>query len=333
MREAMAGTASNVLLFIDPPDHTRIRNLVSRSFTPKAVAGWRPRIEQVVDELLDEAAERGRLEIISEYGFQVPVIVICELLGVPTEDRDRFGPWSSDASRLLDGDIDQETMMRGAAGALQLINYLNPLIEERRHHPHDDLLSRIVQSEENGETLSEEELRSLTLLLFVAGHETTMNLIGNGMKALLQHPDELRRLRDDPSLITTTVEEVLRFDGPVHVTGRIPTQDLEVSGQLFTKGSQVVTLLAAANRDPAEFPDPDRFDVSRQPNHHLAFSKGIHHCLGASLARLESQIAIRKLVERFGDLELVTTEPHYRDHFVLRGLRELEVELGAPTQS
>lgn len=325
-REGIAAGGS-VLLFMDPPDHTRIRNLVNRSFTPKAVSSWRVRIAEIVDGLLDEAADRGEMEVISEFAFQVPVIVICELMGVPAEDRHLFGPWSSDASRLLDGVLDETTMNQGLLGAMQLISYLNPLIEERRTNPRDDLLSQIVQAEENEDRLSEEELRSLVILIFIAGHETTTNLIGNGMKALLQHPDQLQRLRDDPSLIGTTVEEILRYDGPVHVTGRIPTEDIEVGGRVFTKGSQIVALLAAANRDPEEYPEPDRFDIGRDPNHHLTFSKGIHHCLGAALARLEGQQAIGRLVERFPDIELVTTEPTYRDHVVLRGLKELQVDL------
>lgn len=326
-REEMAASGSNVLLFIDPPDHTRIRNLVSRNFTPKAIAEWRPRIAQVVDELLDEAAERGEVELVSEFAYHVPVTVICELLGVPSEDRHLFGPWSSDASRLLDGILDDETVLRGMSGAMQLVNYLNPLIEERRANPRDDLLSKIVQATGKEDGLAEEELRSLVILLFIAGHETTTNLVGNGMKALLEHPDQLARLREDPSLIASTVEEILRFDGPVHVTGRIPTEDIEVNGQPFSQGQQVVALLAAANRDPEIFPEPDTFDVGRSPNHHIAFSKGIHHCLGASLARLEGQHAIGRLVERFPDMELLTTEPEYREHFVLRGVRELRIAL------
>jgi cytochrome P450 len=210
---------------------------------------------------------------------------------------------------------------------MQLVNYLNPLIEERRDAPRDDLLSKIVQATKEEDGLAEEELRSLVLLLFVAGHETTTNLIGNGMKALFEHPDQLARLQADPSLIETAVEEVLRFDGPVHVTGRIPTEDVDLNGVRYTQGQQVVAMLAAANRDPDEFPDPDRFDIGRTPNHHVAFSKGIHHCLGASLARLEGQHAIGGLVQRFPDMELLTTEPEYRDHFVLRGIRELRLDL------
>jgi cytochrome P450 len=326
-RDEMASSSAHVLLFIDPPDHTRIRNLVSRNFTPKAIAAWRPRIAEIVDELLDDAAERGEVELISEFAYRVPVTVICELLGVPAEDRHLFGPWSSDASRLLDGVLDDETVMRGMSGAMQLVNYLNPLIDERRTAPRDDLLSKIVQATDQDDGLAEEELRSLVILLFIAGHETTTNLIGNGMKALLEHPDQLARFRDDPGLIGTTVEEILRFDGPVHVTARIPIEDLEINGQAYRKGQQVVALLAAANRDPDVFADPDRFDVSRTPNLHLAFSKGIHHCLGAALARLEGQHAIGRLVERFPDVELLTTEPQYREHFVLRGLRELRLDL------
>lgn len=326
VRESMATTGTNILLFLDPPNHTRIRNLVSRNFTPKAMQAWRPRIEQIVAELLEDLAERGEVELIEDFAFQVPVTVICELLGVPVEDRHLFGPWSSAAGRLLDGDLDAATMQAGLMGAMQLINYLNPLIEERRTSPRDDLLSAIVHAQEDEHRLSDEELRSLVILLFVAGHETTTNLIGNGTKALLEHPDELQRLRDDPTLIAPAVEEILRFDGPVHVTGRIPTEDITLGDQVFRKGTQVVTLLAAANRDPAMFPEPDRFDIGRDPNHHIAFSKGIHHCLGAALARLEGQLAIGGLVQRFPSIELVE-RPIYREHFVLRGLDALHLRV------
>ncbi len=329
MRERSGAEGVAILLFMDPPDHTRLRKLVHRSFTPKAVDRWRVRIEEVVDDLLDQAVERGGdLELISEFAYEVPVIVICELLGVPTSDHHLFGDWSSAASRLLDGDITPAEEQAGLLGAAGLIGYFNELIEERRALPGDDLLSAMIHATEDGDRLNEDELRMMTLLLFIAGHETTMNLIGNGTLALLRHRDQLERLRADPTLVGSAVEEILRFDGPVHVTGRIPTEDLEVAGHVFEKGEQVVTLLAAANRDPARFAEPDRFDIGRSDNQHLTFSMGIHHCLGASLARLEGQIALGRLVARFPDVELHTTDPEYREHFVLRGLRELRLGLG-----
>jgi cytochrome P450 len=317
----------NSLLFLDPPDHTRIRGLVSKAFTPRRIEQLRPHIGEICDAILDEAAERGELDVVADLGYVLPVTVICELLGVPVADREQFGPWSAGASRLLDGDLDDETLQAGVVAIMSLLNYLNHLFDERRQHPGDDLISALIAAEEAGDKLSEQELRSIVLLLFVAGHETTMNLIGNGTWALLRHPDQLQRLRDDPSLVGSAVEELLRYDGPVHLTGRVATAELEVAGRTIPKGQMVITLLAAANRDPARFSDPDVLDVGRQDNRHLAFSHGIHYCLGAALARAEGQVAIGSLVRRFPRLEAMEV-PSYREHFVLRGLESLRVSLG-----
>ncbi|MBI2706436.1 MAG: cytochrome P450 [Actinobacteria bacterium] len=325
MRTALADGPTNILLFLDPPDHTRLRKLVSKAFTPRTVEGLRGHIQDLVDGIVGEAREKGGLDIVADLGYTVPVTVICELMGVPLVDREMFGPWSSDASRLLDGLLEPDVMMAGMMGAMNIINYFNDLYQERRESPGDDLLSALVQAEEAGDRLSEEELRAMTILLFVAGHETTMNLIGNGMKALLENPDQMRLLVDDPSLAPSAVEELLRFDGPVHLTGRTATEDLEIGGHQFGKGDQVIVYLSAANRDPLRFDRPDDLDVARPDNQHLTFSHGIHYCLGAALARVEGQVAISTLVQRFPDMQLVTEQPTYRDHFVLRGLRELRV--------
>jgi cytochrome P450 len=325
VRTGMSFTGTNVLLFIDPPDHTRLRKLVSKAFTPRTVERLRPHIQELVDDLLDTAAEKGELDVVNDLGFNVPVTVICELLGVPVEVRELFGPWSSDATRLLDGVLDEETTTRCLGAVMNIIQYLNGLIEDHRAHPRDDLLSALIAAEEAGDRLTEEELRINSMLLFLAGHETTMNLIGNGTYALLNHRDQLRRWHDDPSLSTSAVEELLRFDGPVHLTGRIATEDIEVNGHLFEKDQQAITLIAAANRDPARFTNPDELDVGRSDAHHLAFSHGIHYCLGAALARVEGQVAIGTLVQRFPDMEIITENVQYRDHFVLRGLKELRV--------
>lgn len=315
-----------VLLFMDPPDHTRVRRLVSKAFTPRSIERMRPHIAELVDGMLDEAAEAGEMDVVGELGFRLPATVICEMMGVPTADQAQFHGWSSDATRLLDGDIDPETTQRGILAVMQFVGYFNDLFEERRRRPGDDLISALLAAEEEGDRLSEEELRSIVLLLFMAGHETTTNLIGNGTWALLRNRDEMRRLRDDPSLDASAVEELLRWDGPVHVTGRVATTDLALDGgTVIPKGSDVVTLLAAANRDPARFGDPDRLDLSRDDGAHLAFSYGIHYCLGAALARAEGQIAIGRLVRRFAEIELITDRPTYREHFVLRGLNELRV--------
>jgi len=238
-----------------------------------------------------------------------------------------FGPWANDASRLLDGDtLSPEQNNAGLLAMMQFVQYFNGLFEERRARPTDDLVSALLAVEEAGEKLSEEELRSIVVLLFIAGHETTMNLIGNGTAALLAHPDQLARLRSDPNLIGGAVEEMLRYDGPVHLTGRTATCDIEVAGVTIPKGQAAITLLAAANRDPARFDRPDDLDIARSDPRHLTFSHGIHYCLGAALARVEGQVAILNLVQRFERLEL-TAEPLYRDHFILRGLTALEVDV------
>ena len=327
LRAAMRDIDAAILLFMDPPDHTRLRRLVSQAFTPRSVEKLRPRIQQLVDDILAGIAADGEVELMSALAYPLPVTVICEMLGVPAGDRALFGPWSSDASRLLDGDMDSETANRGVVAVMQLINYLNDLFEERRRGPRDDLLSALLAAEEEGDKLREAELRTVVVLLFIAGHETTMNLIGNGTLALLRDPDQLARLRGDPGLDAAAVEELLRYDGPVHFTARVATEDIEVGGQEVPKGWQAVTLLAAANRDPARFDDPDRLDLGRPDNRHLTFSSGIHHCLGAALARVEGQIAIGSLVRSFPGLALADPDPPYRDHVVLRGLQELRLSL------
>lgn len=311
------------LLFMDPPDHTRLRKLVSSAFTPRTVERLRPHVAELVAGLLD-AADPSGFDLIEAVGYPLPVTVICELLGVPVEDQHLFGPWSSDASRMLDGDLDQATIERGITAFMSLLNYLNGLFEERRVAPRDDLVSALLAAEEEGDRLSEDELRSIVILLFVAGHETTMNLIGNGTVALLRQRDQWDRLVADPSLAPSAIEELLRFDGPVHLTGRIATQPSVVGDVEIEPGQGVVTLLAAANRDPARFTDPDRIDIARPDVQHLTFSHGIHYCLGAALARLEGQEVFTALTQRFPTLEL-TEEPVHREHFVLRGYRAVHV--------
>jgi cytochrome P450 len=316
---------TKVLLFLDPPDHTRIRSLVSKAFTPNRVRQLRPRVEALVGELLDRGEQQGSLELIADLAYPLPVSVICELLGVPAVERDQFRRWSSDASRLLDRDIDldEQAMERGTAAIAGFTEYFIALIGERRNQARDDLLSALIAAEEAGERLSWEELLSTIILLFLAGHETTVNLIGNGALALLCHPDQLERLRRDPAIGPSAVEELLRYDSPVHVTARIATTEVAVGGSAIEPGEQVIVLVAAANRDPAVFPDPDRLDLGRPDNRHLSFSAGMHYCLGAALARLEGEVALRELVRRFPRLELADPEPAYRDHLVLRGLRSL----------
>jgi cytochrome P450 len=320
---------TNVLLFLDAPDHTRIRKLVAKAFTPRTVEQLRPRVAAIVDEALDRAEREGSIDVVGDLGYTVPVTVICELMGVPVDDQHLFADWSSHASRLLDGfSLTAEEFNKAVAGAAAVVNYFNGLFEQRRRQPADDLVSALLAAEEQGDRLSEAELRSITVLLFIAGHETTMNLIGNGTWALLRHPDQFARLQADPSLAPAAVEELLRFDGPVHVTGRIPTEDVAVGDHKFPAGDQLTVLLAAANRDPRRFERPDELDITRADNHHLTFSQGMHYCLGAALARLEGSVTLERLVARFGGrLEVATDPVRYRDHFVLRGLQELRVTI------
>ena len=319
---------TSLMMFLDPPDHTRLRSLVSKAFTPKVVEMMRARIQGLVDELLDAIHPSGEFDIVSDVGYPLPVAVICELLGVPAFDRELFRRLSSDASRLLDGGaLDAASQERGVVAGMQLFQYFTDLVEQRRPDPKDDLLSAMIAAEESGDRLSHAELITTATLLFVAGHETTSNLIGNAMLALLRNPSELQRLRDDPTLIRPAVEEFLRYDSPVQFVARITTEDMVIGGVDIAKGDQLILVVGAMNRDPAQFPDPDRLDVGRpeRENRHLSFSGGPHFCLGASLARLEAQIAISTLLRRFPNLELVTTDPVVRDHFVLRGVHELRV--------
>ena len=331
LRDQINAAGVRTLLFMDPPDHTRLRRLVSKAFTPRTIEALRDHVGEIFDALMADWDGTGSFEVMSGLAYPLPVIVICELLGVPVDDRHQMEGWSSDASRMLDfSQITEDEAMKGIIAAMNFINYFNGLFDERRAEPQDDLLTALLKVEEEGDKLTEEELRAMVLLLFVAGHETTMNLIGNGLFALLTNRDQWERLVADPSLVPSAVEECLRYDGPVHLTGRLATTDLEVAGQKFRKGEQVVTLLAAANRDPERFPDPDRFDVAREDNQHLTFSHGIHYCLGAALARLEGQVVFSRLVERYPDIELACDPDtiQYRPHFVLRGLQTLPVRLG-----
>ena len=316
------------MLFRDPPDHTRLRGLVSRAFTPRVVDVMRPHIQEIVDGLLDRVEGAGAMDVIEDLAYPLPVTVICELLGVPTADQDVFKGWSNDIARSLDAAIlpaGSDVLARGREARLAITDYFRSLIATRRKDPRPDLLSALIAAEEEGNKLSEGELVSTCILLLVAGHETTVNLIGNGLLALLQHPEQLRALRDDPALIQTGVEELLRFDGPVQRTGRMTTADVEIGGKHIPKGSVVVSVIGAANRDPKHFSDPDRLDVSRKENRHIAFGFGIHFCLGAPLARIEGQIAIGALVRRMPGLTLVSDTPEWRESSVLRGLKTLPV--------
>lgn len=314
-------------LFLDPPDHTRLRGLVSHAFTPRRVRDLGERIAQIVDELIDAKIAAGEMEVIEDFAYLVPVRVICELLGVPGQDHEIFKDWSRELARGLDPEfmIPTETMDRMNAAGQALQAYFEDLIEQRRRSPGDDMLSALIGAEEAGDKLTHGELLSTLSLLLIAGHETTVNLIGNGILQFSRHPEQYEKLRADPTLVRTAVEEVLRFDPPVQVTGRISMTDLEFDGYALPKGQQGLCLLGAANRDPSEFgSNAGDFDISRSPNNHVAFGAGIHFCLGANLARLEAQKAVGAFARRIGTFEL-TEDPSYRENFVLRGLARLPI--------
>src|SRR6266478_4600873 len=312
----------------DPPDHTRLRGLVSTAFTPRVVEMLRPHIQRIVDGLLERVETAGSMDLIEDFAYPLPVIVICELLGVPVEDRDRFKQWGLDIARGLDAiwlPPDSEVAARSVVSRRALSDYFRDLISARRAAPRGDMLSALIAAEEAGDTLSEDELLATCILLLVAGHETTVNLIGNGTLALLRHTHELRRLRENPGLIASAVEELLRYDGPVQRTARIPSAAVAIGGLTIQAGEMVMPFIGAADRDPAHFPDPDRLDIARRDNRHVAFGLGIHFCLGAPLARLEGQIAINTLAQRLPKLALATDRPEYRHSLTLRGLKTLPV--------
>jgi cytochrome P450 len=321
----MGNAAGTVLLFTDPPDHTRLRNLVNKAFTPRTVERLRGHITELVDGLIDDVTGRGEMDVIADLAYPLPALVICELMGVPLEDRDLFRGWSGEVAPILDPWLPPEKMQAAMGTLGNFALYFLGLIEKRRQEPQDDLVSAMLAAEEKGEKLANDELLALCVLVFIAGHETTQNLIGNGLLALLRNRDQLEKLANDPALAKGAVEELLRYDSPVQLTARTATADIEVGGTVIPQGELVVTLLGAGNRDPAVFEDPDRLDITREKTSVLSFGGGAHFCLGAGLARLEGQIVFNELLKRFPNLELAADEPQWRDTITLRGLHSLPV--------
>jgi hypothetical protein len=311
--ELAAQERGQFMLLTDPPKHTRLRKLVSKAFTPRAIGAWRPRIEAVTDELLDRVEARGEMDLIADLALPVPATLICEMLGVPVGDRDTFTEWTADVTHglaLRRGNAPPGLVERVLKARNGLAGYFNQLIDARRGQTGDDLLSALIAAEEEGDRLSTEELLIQSIGLLVAGFETTIGLIGNGLTTLIRNPDEIARLRAEPDLIESAVEECLRYAGPITWTVRILHEPAAFGGYEMDANEEVMIGLAAANRDPEHFDDPERFDIARfaaipAPPPHLSFGGGAHLCLGAHLARLESQVAIGRLVQRFTDLELV----------------------------
>ncbi|MBN9107715.1 MAG: cytochrome P450 [Pseudonocardia sp.] len=318
--------ATPMMILMDPPDHTRLRKLVSRPFTARRMAELRPRVEEIAADLLADLPAEGTVDLMAQYAFLLPVRVICELLGVPAEDRDEFSAWSA---TMVD-DAPQDAKL---AASQEMSAYLGQLAGRKAADPGDDLLSALVAvSEDDGDRLSGEELVAMGVLLLIAGHETTVNLIGNALLGLLTHPDQLELLRRDPGLGKGAVEEFLRWDSPVgNAPVRFTTEDVEIAGTTIPGGSVVMLGLGAANRDPARFPDADRLDVTRDASGHVAFGHGLHFCLGAQLARIEGDVALRALLDRYPSLTLAADPDDlvYRHSTLIRGLRELPVTLGS----
>ena len=311
------------MLNLDPPDHTRIRALVQKAFTPALVERMRGRVQALTHELLDRVRGRGRIDLIRDYALPLPTTIIAEMLGVAAKDHHKFHRWSN---VLMTITASFWGRIRAIPIVWKFLRFNRRLIAARRAEPRDDLVTAMVRAEEAGEQLTEDDLTAMIVVLLIAGHETTVNLIGNGMLALLQHPDQTARLRADPALLRPAVEELLRFTSPVEMaTERFAREDVTVAGTTIPRGGMVFPVLASANRDERYFPNPDKLDVTREPNRHVAFGQGIHFCLGASLARLEGQIAIRTLLERFPDLRLAApaSSLRWRGGLLLRGLEAL----------
>lgn len=322
LRQSATGMRS--MLVMDPPDHTRVRKLVNKAFTPKRVAALRGHVEAIVGELADEAQAKGTFDLIHDVAEPLPAIVIAELLGVPAEDHRQFRQWSSAMINGF-GSPNAEARATSAAAARQVFDYLADVIAARRRRPREDLISAMIAAQEERDALTDAELLATGNLLLLAGHETTTNLIGNGTLALLREPDQWNRLCEEPALLPTAIEELLRYDGPVQATVRVALEDVAIDDQVIPEGSLVLVNIGSANHDPETFEDPDQLDLARAPNPHLAFGFGTHFCLGAPLARLEARLAFDALTKRFPRLSLVDDRPVYRTNPVLRGLTSLNV--------
>lgn len=314
------------MLFSDPPDHKRLRGLAQKAFTPKMISGMRDRIQEITDELLTEMDNQDQVDIIDDFAFPLPIIVICEILGVPSKDRDKFRLWSNS---LIEGtSSDSEATVYQHMN--EFIEYLSQWFATVREQPGDDLISSLIQAEEEGDRLSESELYGVVTLLIIAGHETTVNLIGNTILSLLENPEQRKLLAQQPELINQAIEESLRYNGPVEFsTSRWAGEDFEFQGKELKKGELVIVSLNSANHDPDKFSESEIFDIQREKSPHLAFGKGIHMCLGAPLARLEGEIAITSLFKRFPKMKLAlnSSELEWRSGMIVRGVKELPMIL------
>jgi cytochrome P450 len=328
-RAAFFERAGNNMLFADPPDHTRLRRLVSRAFTPQRIDALRPAVEAMVDGYLDEMLEARDVDVMAVLAFPLPVTVIGELVGVPAADRAGFQPLVRAGTAALDPATDVAALRAATAAMDEMRAYFARLVAARRAAPGADLLSGLVAARDAGDALDDDEVVATAILLFAAGFETTTNLIGNGLLALLRHPDQLDRWRRDPTLSRAAVEELLRWDSPVQLNMRTALEPADIAGEPLARGDTVIILQGGANRDPARFDDPERLDVGRPDNAPLSFGWGIHHCLGANLARMEGEVVFNALLRRCRTIDADTDEPHWRPTLTLRGLSTLPVSVAA----
>ena len=325
---AVARVLRDWLVFRDPPDHTRLRALLQKSFTPRQLEKSRPRIQHTIDTLLDRVASHGEMEFLRDFAFPLPALVIAILLGAETGDIESIKEWSDRLAMYLGGSVAPgDPFAEAEAGLSQLVDYFRKLTAERASRPRDDLMSLMLRAEHEGQRLSSEEVVSNCVLLLFAGHETTTNLLGNGLYHLLRHPGTLAALRARPDGVPAAVEELLRYDGPVPATMKVATRDLEWRGARIARGQRVLPFMSSANRDPARFEHPDQLDLARHPNRHLAFAFGIHFCLGAPLARLEARLAFETLLRRLPDP--TAGEARFKPQLFLRGLRALPLRWDA----
>lgn len=329
MREAVRPVFDKLarqVTFLDPPDHTRVRGLLNKAFTPRTVERMRAGIEQIVNDLLDQVQTARQMDLVRDFGYPLPVIVVADLLGVPRADLPQIKKWVDDFFVFLaSSQVTSERIEEALCGVTEYVAYFHDLVADHQAHPRDDLLTALSNAEEHGARFDEDDLSANCLLLLTAGHETTTHMICNGVLTLLQHPDQLQQLREDPTLIKSAIEEMLRYESPTRALRRLVKDDFEFNGQKLERGQTIMLLIGATHRDAARFPDPDRFDIRRADNRHLAFLHGLHFCLGAPLARLEGQIAINTLLRRLPDLRLATDTPDWSPHIFFRGLKSLPV--------
>ena len=325
MQEPAVVELSHMMLMRDPPDHTRLRGLITKVFTARKIEEMRPGIQAITDRLLDKVAAQGEMDAIRDLAFPLPVLVICELLGIPEADCARFVTATASGAALLNPvPPTREELDRANEGTLATGAYFEALFEQRRKEPREDLLTLLVQAEEAGDHLTTQELRANTTLLFAAGHETTVNLIGNGIWSLHDNPSQWAAIRDNPALIPNAIEEILRYECPVQAVARTVAEPIAIGGEAFNKGDLIVALIGAANRDPEVFPDPDRLDVTRERLKPLSFGGGIRFCIGAQLARIEAEVVFTTLLRRMPDLKRADQgAPKWRESFTLRGLTTL----------